>query len=359
MSSKADRLGSGSFGAAGRSARGRAKAVAQGDVPSYELVRLRLSEVAPTPLNPRRNFGSEQDLARFGEELRQAQLAACVAVTRQTYLRLWPDHEDQIGAAGHVLLNGERRYRGGLAAQLESLDFVVRDDLAGSREDFVDQLLAENLDREDFDVIERARGVQELVDACSADGARGARSRAAERLGRDRSWVTNQLALLTLPEELQVMLSSGKISERDGRALARVLKEQPALTSEDLLESLKQWKTAGAEERAQERAIVAAAQDEKRLPGDALGLLSADNKPGSPGQGLRKRADRAASASGGDEESPGQAPAGLLSADNKPSPPVPEEAGALPWKSPQAIADLVRRYMTAEDVQSLVKLLEE
>lgn len=48
----ADRLGTGSsFGNVprGRSARGRAKAVTQGDVPAYELVRLRLNEVAPTP----------------------------------------------------------------------------------------------------------------------------------------------------------------------------------------------------------------------------------------------------------------------------------------------------------------------
>ncbi|CAM5697000.1 hypothetical protein STENM223S_09206 [Streptomyces tendae] len=80
-------------------------------MPAYELVRLQLNEVAPTPLNPRRNFGTEEELTRFGEELRQAQLAACVAVTRNAYLALWPEHEEQIGSAKHVLINGERPAR--------------------------------------------------------------------------------------------------------------------------------------------------------------------------------------------------------------------------------------------------------
>ena len=77
--SKAEQLGTGrSFGHVprGRSPRGRAKAVTQGAVPAYELVRLPLDEVSPTPLNPRRNFGTDEDMTRFGEELRQAQLAA-------------------------------------------------------------------------------------------------------------------------------------------------------------------------------------------------------------------------------------------------------------------------------------------
>ncbi|MGP3637728.1 ParB/RepB/Spo0J family partition protein, partial [Streptomyces sp. 24-1644] len=218
--SVADRLGTGSsFGNVprGRSARGRAKAVTQGDVPAYELVRLRLNEVAPTPLNPRKNFGTEEEKARFGEELRTAQLAACVAVSRETYLALWSEHTGLIGDAAFVLVNGERRYRSAQHVGLAALDFVVRNDLASSREEFINFLLKENLDREDFDVVERARGVQALVAVCAEDNEAGARTRAAERLGMSKAWVTNQLALLTLPEELQEQLSSGALPERDGR----------------------------------------------------------------------------------------------------------------------------------------------
>jgi ParB family chromosome partitioning protein len=299
--SVADKLGTGSSFErvprnGRRSDRGRAKAVAQGDIPEYELVRLPLTAVAPTPLNPRRNFGTDEEKTRFGEELRTAQLAACVAVTRSAYLALWPDHEPRIGAADWVLVNGERRFRSGVHVGLEALDFVVRDDLASSREEFVSNLLKENFDREDFDVIERARGVQEMVSVCGGDSARGARSRAATRLSRDRSWVTNQLALLSLPDEVQAMLSSGEVSERDGRLLARHYKEHPQLDAADLLAHLKQTRAEEAREREEERSLLQAVKQRKPTT-----LLSADNKQAS--------AQRS--------PSPGPDTQSLLSADNK------------------------------------------
>lgn len=262
-------------------------------------MRLPLSDVAPTPLNPRRNFGTDEEKTRFGEELRVAQLAACVAVTRSAYLALWPDHEPSIGAADWVLVNGERRFRSGVHVGLDTLDFVVRNDLASSREEFVNHLLKENLEREDFDVIERARGVQEMVSVCGGDSERGARSRAAARLSKDRSWVTNQLALLSLPDEIQVMLSSGEVSERDGRLLARHYKEHPHLDAASLITHLKQVKADEAREREEERSLLQAVKqrkpaaslsaDNKQPPAqrgpspgpDAQGLLSADNKTGS------------------------------------------------------------------------------
>ncbi|HWU11114.1 MAG TPA: plasmid partitioning protein [Streptomyces sp.] len=294
--SVADRLGTGSsFGGVprGRSARGRAKAIVQGDVPAYELRRLPLEDVAPTPLNPRRNFGSEEDLTRFGEELRIAQLAACVAVSRAAYLSLWPEHEAQIGDSAYVLVNGERRFRSAVHVALEALDFVVRDDLAASREEFVDHLLKENLEREDFDVVERARGVLELVRVCSEESEKGARTRAAKRLGRDRSWVTNQLALLELPVELQAMLSSGSLPERDGRLLARRLKEEPGLDGAGLLAHLKETREKEVRAREEEKLLLQRARQtvapRPSVPADGAGpgdhtpvpeiVLSADNTP--------------------------------------------------------------------------------
>ncbi|MEU3725697.1 ParB/RepB/Spo0J family partition protein, partial [Streptomyces sp. NPDC031705] len=270
--SKSDLLGTGAaFSNArrtgGRSERGRAKAIAQGDVPEYELIRVPLDQVSPTPLNPRRNFGTDEDKTRFGEELRQAQLSACVVVSRSAYLALWPDHESRIGAASYVLINGERRFRSALHVGLESLDFVVRDDLAASRTDFIDHLLAENLEREDFDVIERARGVQQLVEICAEQGREhGAKSRAAERLGKSPSWVTNQLVLLELPDEIQSMLSAGELPERDGRLLARAAKDRPGADAASLLDLLKENKAQEAQVKAVQREILREAQEQPPVP---------------------------------------------------------------------------------------------
>ncbi|MCX4784233.1 ParB/RepB/Spo0J family partition protein [Streptomyces sp. NBC_01264] len=269
--SKKDLLGSGaSFSSARRpserSERGRAKAMAQGEIPVYELARFRLDQVSPTPLNPRRNFGTAEELTRFGEELRQAQLAACVAVSRSAYLALWPDHEAAIGAAEYVLINGERRYRSAAHVGLEGLDFVVRDELARTREDFIDHLLAENLEREDFDVVERARGVAQLVAICAEAKEFGSKSRAAERLGKSPAWITHQLALLELPDEIQAMLSSGDMPERDGRALARALKDDPSLKADELLALLRSTKEKEAQVKEKQHAILQAAAESASAP---------------------------------------------------------------------------------------------
>ncbi|MFJ3714037.1 ParB/RepB/Spo0J family partition protein [Streptomyces sp. NPDC090053] len=365
----ADRLGTGSsFGnmPRGRSARGRAKAITQGDVPIYELVRLRLTEVAPTPLNPRRNFGTDEQKTRFGEELRTAQLAACVAVSRDTYLDLWPDHTAKIGDAAYVLVNGERRYRSAEHVGLESLDFVVRDDLASSREDFIDNLLKENLDREDFDVIERARGVQQLVDVCAEESETGSRTRAAKRLGRDRSWVTNQIALLTLPDEIQTMLSAGSMSERDGRLTARHAKDNPHLAAADLVAFLKATRQQEAVVREQQKAILQAARETPQTVQAAPPVLSADNTD-SPA-GIPEDSSTVLSADNTVHATTPSAPSGkngatgtepkpqpgsqVLSADNK------TEAASLPHQTAPSTPSSVVIHLT-DTPQTQAKLLAE
>lgn len=281
--SKASKLGGGdSFQRAsavlvgnGLSDRGRAKAVAEGRIPSYSIIRIPLAQVSPTPLNPRRNFGTPEELTRFGEELRLAQLAACVVVGREAYLGLWPDHESQIGVAEYVLVNGERRFRSALQVELSALDFVVRDEFADSREVFLNKLLKENLDRSDFDLVERANGVQQLVEVCAeASGSEyGAQARAADQLGKSKAWVTNQVALLTLPAEVRASVSSGTTAGRDAVWMARRLKDSATpLTAAELFELLEAHKAGEAQLKAQKKAILSAA---------TAGLLTAVNNPDS------------------------------------------------------------------------------
>ncbi|WP_192806014.1 ParB/RepB/Spo0J family partition protein [Streptomyces sp. SS1-1] len=315
--SKEEELGKGaSFGRSRdrRSERGRAKALAQGDIPPYTLVRLPLDEVASTPLNPRRRFGTDEDLTRFGEELRAAQLHACVAVSRSAYLSLWPDHAARLEpSAQHVLVNGERRVRSARHVSLTHLDFVIRDDLAATRETFINHVLRENLSRENFDVIERAHGVKSLVEACAEEaGPRGAQTRAADQLGRDKSWVTNQLILLALPEELQTRLSEGTLPERDGRVMARHAKDNPDLDVEGLLAYLDETRQAEKEKKARASAALASVAESSKKDGtetpaipspsapvdtsngneglgteelETSGSLSADNEPASAAEG--------------------------------------------------------------------------
>ncbi|MFC8450119.1 ParB/RepB/Spo0J family partition protein [Kitasatospora sp. NPDC057223] len=270
MSTAAARVGAGSaFGNLGRtprSERGRAKAQAEGLLPDYEIIRLQLDTVAPCPVNPRRSYGTDEQKSNLGLSLGKRQTTACVAVTREAYLKLWPNHASNFSAGiSHVLLNGERRYRSALHVGLEALDFVVRDDLATSTADFIDNLLLENEDRENFNIIERARGIKQLLDTCEGNAAEVARRR-----GKDRSWVGNQVALLTLPDEIQERLITKDTPERYGRRLARALKDNPALSTQSLLALEEQLREEERTKRQADKALLAATRTE---------VLSADNTP--------------------------------------------------------------------------------
>ncbi|WP_073819216.1 ParB/RepB/Spo0J family partition protein, partial [Kitasatospora sp. CB01950] len=276
MTRAAERLGGGSsFGSVRpRSERGRAKAVAEGSIPEYELQRLPLSKVHPSLVNPRRYFGTSAEQETLGHSLARKQTTACVAVTRDAYLALWPEHEPSIGTAEWIILNGERRYRSANRVALEHLDFVVRDDLAVTRADFIDYLMLENDERQDFNIIERARGLQDLLHACDGNAAEVARRR-----GKDRSWVGNQIALLTLPADIQDMLIAGTMAERYARRLARALKDDPALDTAALLALAEQIKADERNRRQEEKNLLEAAK---------AGVLSADNTPADP-VGLAER----------------------------------------------------------------------
>jgi ParB family chromosome partitioning protein len=114
--------------------------------------------------------------------------------------------------------------------------------------------------------------------------------------------VTNQLALLELPEELQTMLSAGSLAERDGWYLARHLKDNPSLDAAALLDHLKLAKAAAAQAKEQEKAVLEAVRETQGgTAGEAL--LSADNKFTEP------------EAEGVETELTSES----LSADNKPS----------------------------------------
>ncbi|MGA4844556.1 ParB/RepB/Spo0J family partition protein [Streptomyces sp. G45] len=219
----ADQLGTGaSFTRTrgGVSARRQAVAATTGapttGAPDSRLRTLPLAQLVPTRFNPRRNFGTEDDLREFGRRLDKKQLQPAVAVTRAAYLALWPDEADAVGDAKYVIASGERRYRASRAAGLPTLEVVVDDEVARSRGDFLDAVLSENNDREDLDPIERALGIKTMADEL------GGKAKVAEYYGKSPGWVTQQMYLLNLVPELQVLVSSGELPVRETRSLVKL-----------------------------------------------------------------------------------------------------------------------------------------
>ncbi|GGR45726.1 ParB/RepB/Spo0J family partition protein [Streptomyces netropsis] len=178
------------------------------------LLTLPLDKLVPTRFNPRRNFGTEEELKEFGLKLKHRQLQPAVVVSRAAYLKLWPDEEPHVGSASFVIANGERRYRGSQAAGQTTLNVVHNEDVAQSRAEFLDAVLAENNDREDLDPIERAIGIETMVVEL------GGADKVAEHYGKTKGWVSQQRSLLKLTDELQALVSCGDMPVRVARKIA-------------------------------------------------------------------------------------------------------------------------------------------
>jgi ParB family chromosome partitioning protein len=175
-----------------------------------------LTDLSPNPRNPREDVGDLTDLASIAD----LQLQPALVVTKTAYLRLYP--EDQI-ATRYVVINGCRRLAAAHKYGRSDLSIVINDDVARDRVTLISACIAENVDRQDFDVIEEARAVEALVAEC------GRADEAAERLRKTGAWVSQRRALLKLAPELQAALRRGELAIRDARQLARVpLAEQVA-----------------------------------------------------------------------------------------------------------------------------------
>jgi ParB family chromosome partitioning protein len=172
-----------------------------------------LTELTANPRNPRDDLGDLADLASIAD----IQLQPAVVVSAVAYRALYPD--DPISTR-YVVVNGCRRLAAAHKYGRDSLDIVVNDAVARDRATLICAAIAENVDRQDFDVLEEARAVEALVTEC------GRTELAAERLHRTKSWVSQRRALLHLAPELQAALRAGELAIRHARSLARVPLEQ-------------------------------------------------------------------------------------------------------------------------------------
>jgi ParB family transcriptional regulator, chromosome partitioning protein len=172
-----------------------------------------LAQLCANPRNPRDELGDLADLASLAD----MQLQPAVVVTAAAYRALYPD--DGI-TTRYVVINGCRRLAAAHKYGLSTLDIVVNDAVARDRITLISAAITENVDRQDFDVIEEARAVEALVAEC------GRADVAGQRLHRTEGWVSQRRALLKLAPELQSALRRGELAIREARSLARVPLEQ-------------------------------------------------------------------------------------------------------------------------------------
>ncbi len=181
-----------------RKALGRGLSALLGEVEARVtgLDQVALDRIDPNPFQPRRAF-PEESLRELADSIRSSGVVQPVLLRRTD--------------ARYQLVTGERRCRAARLAGLESIPAVVRD-LTDNQT--LELALTENLLREDLNALEVADGYSTLQQRFGLS-----HEEIANRLGVDRSTVTNALRLLRLPPSVKEMIASGEITSGHARAL--------------------------------------------------------------------------------------------------------------------------------------------
>ena len=125
---------------------------------------------------------------------------------------------------GYEIVSGERRWRAARSAGLVKIPAVVRDDI--SDEVSLELAIVENVQRQDLDPLEKARGYQALMERVGLT-----QEQVAERVGIARASVTNHLRILDLPSEAQEALAGGMISMGHAKALLGIKPKKAVLAA--------------------------------------------------------------------------------------------------------------------------------
>ena len=160
-----------------------------------------IESLKANPRNPRRSF-TEVELEELATSIKERGIIQPIVVR-------------DAGDNTFEIIAGERRWRAAQRAMLHELPVLVHD--IGDRE-ALEVALVENVQREDLQPLEEARGYQRLIDEFGYT-----QERLAHRVGKSRSHVANTIRLLSLPETVRQHLEARQLSAGHARALLGAL----------------------------------------------------------------------------------------------------------------------------------------
>src|ERR1044072_1648125 len=163
-----------------------------------------LDSIVPGPMQPRTHF-DEAALQSLADSIRAHGIVQPLLVRRR--------------GDGFELIAGERRWRAARLAGVTKVPVIVKE---VPDESLLEIALIENIQRENLNPIEEAQAYKKLIETVGLT-----QEALASRVGRDRSYITNYLRLLRLPEDLQQLVKDGRLSTGHARTIL-------ALTQPDL-----------------------------------------------------------------------------------------------------------------------------
>lgn len=163
-------------------------------------MRISLDQIEVNPKQPRRDF-DDTALSELAASIKLHDIIQPLTVSR-------------LPNGKYRLIAGERRFRAAKIAGLKDLPVYIRQ---ANDADLLELSLLENLQRKDLNAIEIALSYKRLMDELEYT-----QEQVAERMGKERTTVTNYIRLLKLPPDLQVAVRNGTISMGHARALINV-----------------------------------------------------------------------------------------------------------------------------------------
>ena len=158
-----------------------------------------IEHIHPNPWQPRRDF-PEAELAELTASLKQH------GMIQPLLVRPHPSKTNHF-----QLIAGERRWRAAQLAKQHQVPIIIRN---ATNAESAEIALIENMQRQDLNAIEEANGYQRLMDEFTYK-----QEELAKIIGKSRSYITNTLRLLRLPEKVQTMLANGTLTTGQARPL--------------------------------------------------------------------------------------------------------------------------------------------
>lgn len=181
--------------------------IEQIDEKTEQVQEISLDDIRPNPYQPRKTF-DEEALKELADSIQLN------GVFQPIILR-------QSSVKGYEIIVGERRVRASRLAGKESIPAIIRE---FDEQAMIEIAVIENLQREDLSPLEEAEAYQMMSDKLKLTQAQ-----VAERVGKSRPYIANYLRLLTLPEDVKLLLRNGDLTMGQARTLLG-LKDQKQMS---------------------------------------------------------------------------------------------------------------------------------
>ena len=164
-----------------------------------DIVEINIAEIRSNPYQPRKTF-DPTSLQELADSIKEHGVVQPIIVKQSL--------------KGYELIAGERRTKAAKLAGLNTIPAIIRE---FDDQEMMEIALIENIQRENLNPIEEAVAYENIINSTKMT-----QEEMAKKFGKSRSYITNMLGLLKLPEETKKMVESGELSMSSARSLSKL-----------------------------------------------------------------------------------------------------------------------------------------